>query len=347
MRKPSGARTPPALAEWSFNFSLVPRSKLKLHVAKASGVLAWLIFGSLCSRQTVRIGTLLSISLVCIAPARAELSQKQARKAIAKAAGFALPSSAVRVERIVSSGATSAEVATQLELVFRLARDEKGLWQLRELRTGEAQWEEVETIAQAAKLYLQPNNCNPADEFGRVKSDATLTIKRARCLVADLFTVTLPSDAVRIKDLSALNLGPQPSALAVSLVQVDFRLAKDATGWRVVEFHSGNRAWVNLDSVPASINSLKRAKTTERMNTIVAALELFRKERGSFVISDQYSVLVDNLHPRYLTRVIRLDSWQRPYRYQGERDHFTLRSLGPDGKENTADDIVVSSSTPQ
>jgi len=83
------------------------------------------------------------------------------------------------------------------------------------------------------------------------------------------------------------------------------------------------------------------------MNTIVVALELFQKERGSFVISDQYSVVIDNLHPRYLTRVVRLDSWQRPYRYQGERDHFTLRSVGPDGKLNTDDDIVASSSKPQ
>ncbi|HEV8369916.1 MAG TPA: type II secretion system protein GspG [Pyrinomonadaceae bacterium] len=320
---------------------------MKLHLAKASGVMAWPIFDSLCSRQTVRIGTLLSIYLLSFTPARAELSQKEARKAITKAAGLALPSRDVHIERIVSSSAASAEVTTRLELVFRLARDEKGLWQIRELRTGEAQWEDVETIAQAAKLDLQPNNCSRADEFGRVKADSALSIKRARCLVADLFTVTLPSDSVRIKELSAFNLGPQPSALAVSLVQVDFRLAKDSTGWRVVEFHSGNRAWVNLDSVPASINSLKRAKTTEQMNTIVAALEFFRKERSFFVISEQYSVLVDNLHPRYLTRVIRLDSWQHPYRYQGERDHFTLRSAGPDAKTNTADDIVVSRSTPQ
>ena len=185
MRKHHFAQTPPALAVWSFNFNLVQtigivlraaapragagviartRSKLKLHVTKASSVKLRVrlqranfdISGSpLCNQMLIRGTAVLFISLLSFAPAQAELSQKQARKAIAKAAGLTLRSSAVHIERIVSSSAESAEVTTQLELVFRLARDEKGLWQIGELRTGEAQWEDVETIAQAAKLDLQ------------------------------------------------------------------------------------------------------------------------------------------------------------------------------------------------
>jgi hypothetical protein len=50
---------------------------------------------------------------------------------------------------------------------------------------------------------------------------------------------------------------------------------------------------------------------------------------------------MDHLSPRYLPRVIRIDPWQRPYKYQGERDRFTLRSLGADGKDGTADDIEL------
>ncbi|MFN2513751.1 MAG: type II secretion system protein GspG [Pyrinomonadaceae bacterium] len=42
--------------------------------------------------------------------------------------------------------------------------------------------------------------------------------------------------------------------------------------------------------------------------------------------------------------MIRLDPWQEPYQYRGERDNFTLRSLGPDRKDNTADDIVITGS---
>ena len=67
-----------------------------------------------------------------------------------------------------------------------------------------------------------------------------------------------------------------------------------------------------------------------------------RRERGAFVVSDRESVLIDHLSPHYLTRVIRVDPWHRPYHYEGQQERYSLRSLGPDGKPNTPDDIVVS-----
>ena len=73
------------------------------------------------------------------------------------------------------------------------------------------------------------------------------------------------------------------------------------------------------------------------------ALERFHKDRGYYVVSDSHAVAIDHLSPRYLTQVIRVDPWHQPYKYQGERDHFTLRSAGPDGKEATADDIFIQS----
>ncbi|HYY43328.1 MAG TPA: type II secretion system protein GspG, partial [Pyrinomonadaceae bacterium] len=52
------------------------------------------------------------------------------------------------------------------------------------------------------------------------------------------------------------------------------------------------------------------------------------------------AALVDQLNPRYTAAIIRLDPWHRPYEYTGTTDSFTLRSLGPDGKANTADDVT-------
>lgn len=294
------------------------------------------------AKPTVRFVTLLLLALLPLVKVSADISQKQARKAIAKAAGMALPSDSVRVEKILSSDATNAEVSSQLELVFRFARDERDQWRIKEVRTGDARWEDVEILAQATRLDLQQDDCNTVDTNGRLKPQAELTIKQARCLVASLFTVTLPSDAVRIQEISGLSLGPQPSAVAVSLIEADFRLTKDSSGWHAIAFRSGRRSWVSLESIPTVLDSVKRARTTEQLNAVAAALEVFRRDRGSYVISDKHSVLIDNLSPHYLARVIRTDAWQRPYRYQGDRDHFTLRSLGPDGRENTADDIVIS-----
>lgn len=292
--------------------------------------------------SVIRICTLFVLLSLPVAAARGDLSRKEARNAIAKAAGFSLPTDSIRITRVTSLSATSAEVSARLELVFRMARDEQSQWRIQDLRTGDAQWDGVDSIAQAAKFDLQQDACDTTDTNGRLKPESSLTIKRARCLVANLFGVTLPADAVRVKEISSLGLGTQPSALAISLVQVDFRLAKDSSGWRAVALHSGNRSWIDLDAIAGSLDSVKRQRTTEEMNDVVAALDSFKRDRGSFVISEKHAVLIDNLSPRYLNRVIRVDAWQRPYLYQGDRDHFTLRSVGPDGKENTPDDIVVS-----
>ena len=272
----------------------------------------------------------------------AELSKKQAKRLISKVAGMSLPSSAIRIERISSTNESIAEASTELQLVFRLSRDVSGQWHVKEVRTGEGRWENVEVVIQAAKIDLPEQKCGTKDEPVQVKPELDLTVRRARCLIANLFDVPMPSDAVRIKEISDLGLGSQPSAIAVSVIRSDFRFVKDSHGWRVTEFHSGNRSWIKLESVPDEVDALKRARTNEDMNTIAAALEAYRRVRGSFVVAEKHSVLIDSLTPHFLHRVIRLDSWHHPFQYQGSTDHFTIRSLGPDGKENTADDIVLS-----
>jgi hypothetical protein len=292
------------------------------------------------SRPMARVTLIFVLCLLSFTSARADLGQKQAKKAIANTAGMSLPSSAVRIQRIVSSSSANAEVSTELELVFRLTRDGSNHWRVSEVRTGEAKWEDIEALTHALNIELPANKCSSPDETGRART-SDLTNQRARCLVAHLFSIPLPSDAVRVKDISKLDLGTQPSAVAVTLVQADFRLEKDRSGWQVVGFRSGNRDWTIVGSARNKLDSIKRDKTNADMNAIAAALEAFRKERGSFVISDKHSALIDSLTPRFLTRVIRLDSWQRPFHYHGERDHFTLRSFGPDGRESTADDLVL------
>lgn len=285
---------------------------------------------------------MLCVSCLFANHVHAELSKKQAKQLITKVAGMSLPSSAVRIESISSTNESTAEVSTELQLAFRLSRGDSGQWQVKEVRTGDGRWENVELMVQGAKIDLPDRKCGSNDELGRVKPNSDLSVKHARCLIASLFDVTMPSDAIRIKEISDLGLGPQPSAIAVSLVRADFRFVKDSHGWRVSEFHSGNRSWIKLESVPYEVDALKRARTSEDMNTIAAALEAYRSVRGSFVLGEKHSALIDSLTPHFLHRVIRLDSWHHPFQYQGTADHFTLRSWGPDGKENTVDDIVVS-----
>ena len=277
--------------------------------------------------------------LLIVSPisARADLSQKQARKVIQTVVGWSLPSDSVRIRSVNSSTAETAEVSAEIKTVFRLTLHD-GRWRLSEIRTGQDRWERLETLARAARTELPSDQC---DEFARASE---LSVKSARCLVASLFGIALPSDDVRIKDISpfGLSLGSESTALVEALVRVDFRLGHDAKGWHVAEFKSGSRDWVNVTDIPAAIDQVKRSAASDELSVIAKALSDYRRERGYFVVADKESVLIDHLNPKYLPRVIRVDPWQRPYQYEGQQDHYSLRSLGPDGKANTPDDIVVS-----
>jgi type II secretion system (T2SS) protein G len=298
----------------------------------------------LCNRCNLRLVFLFAFVFLIVCPthARADLSKSQARKVIQTMAGWSLPGSAVRVASVTSSG-EGAEVSAEIQAVFRVRLND-GHWQLTEIRTGQDRWERLEVIAKAASAELPSGECDAPSEFARRRSADELTNKRARCLIAGLLGVALPSDDVRIKNISSfgLSIGSESTALVTALVRADFRLARGAAGWQVVEFKSGARDWVRIVDLPSGIDQIKRSAATDELSTIAKALSEFRRERGYFVVSDKESVLIDHLSPKYLTRVIRVDPWHRPYHYDGQQDRYSLRSLGPDGKPNTPDDIVVS-----
>jgi hypothetical protein len=157
--------------------------------------------------------------------------------------------------------------------------------------------------------------------------------------------VELPSDAVRIQEVDPfpLPLASQASAVVITWLRVEARLSNNKGGWQVTELRTGNHEWINLELFAAAINQQKQLQARTELAFIAVALEKFRRDRGFYVVSDKQAVAIDFLSPRYLSRVIRVDPWHKPYQYVGQRDHFTLRSSGPDGKVDTADDIELTS----
>jgi Tfp pilus assembly protein PilE len=300
--------------------------------------------------NAINVGKLsITLSLACCVvalaatTARADLSPKQARKALTRMAGFDLTSGAVRVKTISATKAATAEVSAEIRTVFKFAQDPQGSWRVAEIRTGQDRWEAVELIANALRAAIPAGDCTALEPPARGLAAIDPSVRRARCLLGSLLGVELPSDAVRIQEVDPMPipLATQASATVVAWVKVDARLLSDKGGWRVSELRTGNRDWINVDSLLAAIDEVKRRQAQSELELIAKALERFRKERGYYVVSDSQAVAIDYLSPRYLPRVIRVDPWHQPYKYTGERNHFTLRSTGPDGKENTADDISI------
>ncbi len=273
--------------------------------------------------------------------ARADVSSKQARKAITRMPGFELKNGAVRVHSVSSTSALTAEVTASIQSIFRFEKNQAGLWRVVEIRTGPDSWEDIDLIGRALGVNAITSDCNAPER----RASLDPTVKRTRCLLGSLFGIDIPSDEVRIQEVApfAVPLASQPSTTVTAWIQIDARLVKEKkSDWKVAEIRTGKRDWINLDTVFAAVNAEKRKTASAELELIAQALERFRSDRGYYWVADKEAVLIDHLSPRYLSRVIRLDPWRQPYIYQGQRDRFTLTSTGPDRKEATGDDIVLS-----
>jgi Type II secretion system (T2SS), protein G len=288
----------------------------------------------------------LSFALVCLFPAtrealaKNELSAKEARNLIRRVAGIELPSGAVRIRAINASSASEAVALAQIETAFRFESDDEGRWRIAEIRTGDRSWEELDLILRAARG--EATAATPSPETGALatwRAAGNLDARLAREMLAHLAGIELPSDAVRVKEVSAL----YKSAVVRAVVFSEFRFVRGSDNkWRVAEIRTGEGAWMDLERTIRAVNEEKARRARAELDMMATALDTFRRERGFYVVADNQGTLVDQLNPRYLPRVMRLDPWHRPYLYEGERDRYLLRSAGADGQAGTADDIDVS-----
>ena len=101
----------------------------------------------------------------------------------------------------------------------------------------------------------------------RTLAAGDLTPKEARRLIARMAGIQLPSDAVRIKEISSLG----NSATVTAQVETAFRFVKgDKDQWRVAEIRTGDRRWEDLDTLMRALNAEKtaRARATVLLNGV-------------------------------------------------------------------------------
>jgi hypothetical protein len=290
--------------------------------------------------------------LPCVAAAsyaqqlKSPLSASAARKLIARVAGVELPSAAVRVRSLSATDKSSVDVLADIDTAFRFVK-EQGRWHVAEIRTGDNRWEDMGLVLLALRSEAQgeePNTCgetNAAVETNPAVEQVDPSAPLARCLIASLAGVELPSDGVRVKSVEPLALGSVPSAVIEARVAAEFRLLRGADGkWRVAQMRTGANRRVDVEQLLSAVNERKKERALDDLKTVALALDAFRRERGFYVEAQSESALVDQLNPRYLRSVVRVDPWHKPYQYEGTRAAYVLRSSGVDGKPHTADDII-------
>ena len=164
-----------------------------------------------------------------------------------------------------------------------------------------------------------------------------LSANQARKLIANMAGAQLPTSAVRVREVSMMG----STAVVVAQVETAFRFERGGDGkWRVAEIRTGDNRWEDVGAIERAVNSEKAERARAELETLATALEAYRRERGFYVVAEDERALEDHLNPRYLARILRVDPWHKPYLYDGARDSYTLRSAGPDGEENTPDDII-------
>lgn len=326
-------KSPPSLS-----LSLCHRggAGLFFFIPRASVLLPLLAVATLCLPPVAA----LSATTIAQKKPKQAVSNGDARRAIVAMQGFALNSGMVKVKEVSVAGVEPVTVLAEVTTGFRFEQvaDEAGdlpallkrkRWRAVEFRAGDRNWERID-------LLLNPIGADKI-ENGRAALEELFTEFETRQRAGQKVE-PLTRGALTIKSLTAFGA----SMVAEMAVTASFRLERDARRkWRVAEVRVGEAASGELSALWQAVNAQKGEQAREELRAIREALEAYRRERGFYVVADSETILMDHLSPRFIARVIRVDPWGRPYRYEGTRERFALRSDGADGTSDTADDVTL------
>lgn len=304
------------------------------------------------------------------------LKESEARLVIASTPGFKLKKSAVKIKEISAAGQSPVTVVADVTEAVRFAsvEDERApqtggvfkqrRWRAVEFRTGDRSWEEFDSIAsspsgaeqvEAARRALEEivtefearqaeagarkDAAKDKDEGDDSQGGAKGRKKKRQSKEKAGKVEPLTRGPLTVKQLDTL----LSSAVAEVTIEATFHLAKDASGkWRVSDVSVGDASVGDLAALWRSADEQKAARARADLEALRGALEAFRRERGFYVVAKDSAALIDQLSPRYIKQIIRLDPWHNPYRYAGTTDSYTLASDGADAKPGTADDVTLS-----
>jgi hypothetical protein len=130
-------------------------------------------------------------------------------------------------------------------------------------------------------------------------------------------------------------------AIAETRLNTAFRLEKVNGEWIVREVRIGHGQWEKVTNLEEALQSAKIEETQEMLNRIAAAALKYCEITGNLLVFKDFVDLSDQLSPKYLTPLIRLDAWRQPLTAEcPNADSILLRSAGPDGKLGTPDDLT-------
>jgi hypothetical protein len=156
--------------------------------------------------------------------------------------------------------------------------------------------------------------------------------------------VTLGGDAVSPEDVQVARISAQAGdrAIAEFTVQLAGEYARNADGeWNLVSVRIGEEDWILLDDLEAALRALRVSETTSNVTMLATGVEAYARANGVLPPASGPDPLPVVLHPLFVPRLVRRDSWGSEFLYQPSGGTFSVLSAGPDRMPGTGDDIEV------
>ncbi len=130
------------------------------------------------------------------------------------------------------------------------------------------------------------------------------------------------------------------NAVATVTVTTAVKMIKEDDQWVIDEVRIGDRRWEKAEFIIAVLNERRTARTRSDLNTLSSGISQYRSQHAKLPTAKNFEELIDALAPDYLGQVTRLDAWSNPFSYRAvSASTYDLRSAGPDGRIDTADDL--------
>lgn len=168
---------------------------------------------------------------------------------------------------------------------------------------------------------------------------AGLDVARIRQLLQTIAGANLQRQQVEIKSISS-GVGGD-NAVVEARLETAFRFSRASGDWQVAEIRLGDQQWESVELIETAVRREKERRTTGLLRRVADGLEAYRREKGQFVTTDDFGVLLDHLAPRYLSDPLRFDWWGTQFVYRGSAASYQLLSAGADRKAGTKDDLMI------
>ena len=150
-------------------------------------------------------------------------------------------------------------------------------------------------------------------------------------------------DAMHKSDVDIVNV-QQPAggvAIAETRTRIAYRFENTGNAWTVREMRIGHGQWESVQNIERALNQVKTEETKELLARIAEAIQKYRDANQRLPVFKDFVDLSDQLAPAFLTPLVRLDAWQRPFEAAMSGSDIMLRSAGPDGIIGNQDDITL------